>query len=129
MSSQEPRRIKLDGTLTEDQLRIVQDEVVDLLINRTGDLVHLDNHPDPKRELGEIAALSRLAAGLERGEVEVPDRIATDVAEGLAETNDELFEYEEIRRRYEAGIAQHDALHASFAGLLRTPPPASGEEG
>ena len=128
MSPPEPRRIKLDGKLSEEQLRIVRDAVVGLLIGRTGDLVYLDNHPDPKRELGEIAALSRLAAALQLGAVEIPDRIAREVAEFLAETNDEIFEHEEIRRRYEAGIARHDALHA-FVGLLRMPPSASGEQG
>lgn len=111
------RWIELDGRLSEDQLRIVLKEVTGMLAGRTGDLPLLDKHPDPGREVGEIAALARLAFWLARGEVQVPDRVAHEVVVRLAESSEELNEWEELRELYEAERAEHEALLA-FARVL-----------
>jgi hypothetical protein len=107
-------RVRLDG-MTEEQIGIVRDDVIGELIGKAGDLDVLHTHPDPKRAIREVAALARLAFWLEYGEVVVPDRLAREVAQGLAEGTDALNEWEEVVERYEKAMAEHDALHAFVA--------------
>jgi DNA-binding response OmpR family regulator len=120
-------RVKLDGRLSDDQLRILRREVTGMLAGRAGDLPILSKHPDAGRQFSEIAALARLAFWLERGEVRVPDRVALDVLVRQAESSAELNEYEELRERYEAGIAEHGALVAFAAIFSEDSPSGSGE--
>lgn len=119
------RWIGLDGRLSEDQLRIVLKEVTGTLAGRTGDLRLLYKHPDPEPEVVEIAALARLAFWLARGEVRFPDRMAHEMAVRLAESSEELNEWEELRERYEEGRAEHEALVA-FAGIFSDDLPRPG---
>jgi hypothetical protein len=105
-------QIRLDGRLSEDQLRIAHEAVMGQLIGRTGDLRLLDKNPEPERELAELAALSRLASVLEVGRIDGPDPIAQRVAAGLADAAGEIVEYEEHRERYEEGVAEREALRA-----------------
>jgi hypothetical protein len=107
-----PRWVEFPGRLSDDQLRIVRKEVTGLLAGRTGDLRLLDKHPEPEREIAEIAALARLAFSLDRGKIEVPDPLAQEMVERLVEGSKELNEWEELRERYEAGVAEQEALVA-----------------
>jgi hypothetical protein len=112
-----PKCVEFAGRLSDDQLRIVRKEVTGMLAGRTGDLRLLDKHAEPGREVSEIAALARLAFWLDRGEIQVPDPLAQEMVERLVEGSKDLNEWEELRERYEAGIAEEDALLA-FAGLF-----------
>lgn len=103
-------RVRLDG-MSEAQLEIVRHAVFGALVGRAGDLRLLDQYPDPKRAIREVAALGRLAFWLEHGEILVPDRAAREMAEGI----DAMNEWEEVARRYEEAMAEHDALHAFVA--------------
>ncbi len=109
--------IELDGRLSEDQVRIVLKEVTGALAGRTGDLRLLHRHPEPEREVDEIAALARLAFWLARSEIQVPDPVAREMVGRLAEGSKDLNEWEELRERYESGMAEHEAL-AAFARIL-----------
>jgi hypothetical protein len=112
-------RVTLDG-MTEAQLRIVRDAVFDELIIKAGDLRLVHKHPDPKRAIRKVAALGRLAFWLEHGQVLVPDRVARDVAQELADGVDAMNEWEEVFERHEEAMAEHDALHAFVAYLADT---------
>jgi hypothetical protein len=113
--SSESRWIDLAGRLSDDQLRIVRNEVTGYLAGKAGDLPLLRKEKDPERVVSEVAALARLAFWLERGEVEVPDEIVHEMVLRLAKSSNDLNDYEELRERYETGIAQHDALVALTA--------------
>jgi hypothetical protein len=104
-------RVRLDG-MTEEQLEIVRRNAFGALVGKAGDLRLLHNHRDPKGAIREVAALARLAFWLEYDEVVVPDRESRDIARGLAEGVDALNEWEEVARRHEEAMAEHDALHA-----------------
>jgi hypothetical protein len=103
--------------MTEAQLEIVRDAVFGELVGKAGDLRLLHANPDPKGAIKEVAALGRLAFWLEHGEVLVPDRVAREVAQGLADGVDAMHEWEEVVERYEEAMAEHDALHAFVACL------------
>lgn len=107
-------RVRLEG-MSEEQLEIVRRNVFGALVGKAGDLHLLHSNPDPKGAIREVAALARLAFWLEYDEVVVPDREARDVARGMAEGVDALNEWEEVARRYEEAMAEHDALHAFVA--------------
>jgi hypothetical protein len=121
-------RIELDGRLSDDQLRAVLKEVTGTLAGRTGDLRLLHKTAEPEREVSEIAALARLAFWLVRGEIQVPDRVAQEMVVRLAESSDELNEWEELRERHEDGVAEHEALLA-FAGIFSDASPSRSGEG
>jgi hypothetical protein len=103
--------------MTEAQLDIVRHAVLGELIGKAGDLRLLHKHPDPRRAIREVAALGRLAFWLGHGEVLVPDRAACETAQGLAEGVDAMNEWEEVARRHEEAMAEHDALHVFVAYL------------
>jgi hypothetical protein len=107
-------RVRLDG-MTDEQIEIVRRSVFGALVGKAGDLRLLNKNPDPKGAIREVAALARLAFWLEYDEVVVPDGAAREVAKGLAEGVDALNEWEEVARRYERAMAEHDALHAFVA--------------
>jgi hypothetical protein len=112
-----PERIELAERLSDDQLRIVRKEVTGMLAGRTGDLPILSKQEDHERQFNEIAALARLAFWLDRGELDVSDPIAQQMVRRLVEGSNDLNEYEELRERYEVGMAEQGALLA-FAGLF-----------
>lgn len=122
---EESAPIELDGRLSEDQVRIALGAVMAQLVGRTGDLRLLHANPEPEREIGEVAALSRLVWLLEHGHLDRPDPIARRVAAGLAEAAGEIVEYEEHRERYEEGVAERDALQA-LVEIFPSDPPAQG---
>jgi hypothetical protein len=107
-------RVRLEG-MTDEQLEIVRRNVFGALVGKAGDLRLLHKLRDPKGAIREVAALGRLAFWLEHGQVLVPDKAAREVAEGLAEGVDALNQWEEVDRRYEEALAEHDALHAFVA--------------
>jgi hypothetical protein len=109
-------RVRLEG-MTEAQLEIVRRSVFGALVGKAGDLRLLHKNPDPKWAIREVAALGRLAFWLEHGEVLVPDRVAREVAQELADGVDAMNEWEEVVERYEEAMAEHDALHAFIAHL------------
>jgi hypothetical protein len=107
-------RVRLEG-LSEEQLEILRSTVTGTLVARAGDLRHLNRAPDPKWIIKELAALGRLASGLDRGEILVPDRTALKVIARIAREVDEMDEG--LIERYEEAVAEHDALHAFVARL------------
>ncbi|HEX4304810.1 MAG TPA: hypothetical protein VHZ54_02130 [Solirubrobacterales bacterium] len=108
--------IDLDGSRISDaQLRIARRAVTGHLAGRTGDLHLKDQHEDFERELREVAALARLAFALERGEIEVPDQIAQEVAEGLRESVEQMYDYEEVHENHKTAVAEEGALAALVA--------------
>jgi hypothetical protein len=119
--------IELVGRLSDDQLRIARRAVTGALAGRAGDLRLLGRSPDPERAVGEVAALARLAFGIERRELEVPDRIARELMSRLAAEVDDMNEWEELAERYEQGIAEHDALVA-LAAIFTDHRPAGSSE-
>jgi hypothetical protein len=109
--------IELADKVSDDQLRIVRNEVTGMLAGRTDDLPILSKQEDHERQFSEIAALARLALWLDRGELDVSDRLVQEMVRRLMEGSIDLNEYEELRERYEAGMAEQGALLA-FAGLF-----------
>jgi len=107
-----PKWVEIAGRLSDDQLAIVRNEVSGTLAGRTGDLRILSKQDDRERQFAEIAALARLAFGLDRGELNVSDRLAQEMVGRLVEGSRNLNDYEELRERYEAGLAEQDALLA-----------------
>jgi hypothetical protein len=107
-------RVRLEG-MSEEQREIVRRNVFGALVGKAGDLRLLHKNPDPKGAIREVAALARLAFWLEHDEVVVRDRLAREVAQGLAEGVDAMNEWEEVVERYEEAMAEHDALHAFVA--------------
>ena len=75
-------RVSLDG-ISEEQLEAVRGRIQDSLVCRAADLRLLHRSPDPRRAVGEVAALGRLAFWLGHGQVLVPDRAARDLVAGI----------------------------------------------
>ncbi|MCW2981297.1 MAG: hypothetical protein JWO14_3024 [Solirubrobacterales bacterium] len=107
-------RVRLDG-MSEAQLEIVRRNVFGALVGKAGDLRLLHKLRDPKGAIREVSALGRLAFWLEHGEIVVPDKAAREVAQGLADGVDAMNEWDEVARRYEEAMAEHDALRAFVA--------------
>jgi hypothetical protein len=107
-------RVHLEG-MSEAQLEIVRDAVFGALVGKAGDLRLLNQSPDPKRAIREVAALGRLAFWLEHGEVVVPDRTAREVMARIVEDVEEMDA--DLLERYEEAVAEHDALRAVVAYL------------
>jgi len=105
-------RVRLDE-MSEEQLGIVRGVVFGELVGKAGDLRVLNQFPDPKRAIREVAALGRLAFWLEHGEVLVPDRTAREVMARIVEDVEEMDA--ELLEHYEEAVAEHDALRAFVA--------------
>jgi hypothetical protein len=101
--------------MSADQLEIVRHAVFGALVGRAGDLHLLNQYPDPKRAIREVAALGRLAFWLEQGEVVVPDRAARDVMARIVKDVEQMDA--ELLERYEEAVAEHDALRVLVAYL------------
>lgn len=123
-----PDRVELAGRLSDDQLRIVRNEVTGYLAGKAGDLPLLRKEKDPEGVVSEVAALARLAFWLERGAVQVPDKTVHEMVLRLAKSSNDLNDYEELRERYETGIAEHDAL-AALAAIFSDASLPSAESG
>lgn len=104
--------------MSEGQLEIARHAVFGALIGRAGDLRLLNQYPDPKRAIREVAALGRLAFWLEHGKVAVPDRAARDVMARIVKDDEEMDA--ELLERYEESVAEHDALRVLVAYLSGT---------
>jgi hypothetical protein len=104
--------------MSEEQIEIVRDAVIMMLIGRAGDLRFLNQLPEPRQAIKDVAALGRLALWLHHGEVLVPDRVAREVAQNLAEGVDAM--NEEVVESYEEAMAEHDALRAFVTHLSDT---------
>jgi hypothetical protein len=118
-------RVRLDG-MSEPQLEIVRDAVFGALVGRAGNLRLLNQSPDPKQAIREVAALGRLAFWLEHGEVVVPDRTAREVMARIVEDVEEMDQ--ELLERYEEAVAEHDALR-TFVAYLSEAPPGEPQDG
>jgi hypothetical protein len=78
------------------------------------DLTTPDRMPNPDKARREADAYERLLAGLERGEVVVPDQAAREAVEVIATAADRENNYAEV-------VAEHDALHGLLARLTAPP--------
>lgn len=74
------------------------------------DLAHPEAVKNPDLTRAEAEAFERLAPGVEKGEVLVPDETARAAVEAAARAYDEASDYAEI-------VANHDALHGLLAAL------------
>jgi hypothetical protein len=108
---------RLEG-VTDDQLAFIRRMVFQSLYSRAGNLQTLNEHPDPKGSVREVAALGRLAESLEGGSVRIPDRAVADAALGIAEDVDAIHETEGVYEQYEQALSEHEAMHA-LVRLLR----------
>jgi hypothetical protein len=106
--------------LPEKQIEIISDEIDNVLIGLTQDLVHLDGKPDPRGYVGEVAAYGRIAAALTTGILDLPDRALRRAFERLAREVDNQNDYERVD-------SEHRAFEA-FGALLRTPRRASASQ-
>lgn len=99
--------------LPEQQIEIIRDEIDNVLIGLTQDLVYLDGKPDPRGYVGEVAAYGRVAAALTTGNLDLPDRALRRAFERLAREVDNQNDYQRVD-------SEHKAFEA-FGELLRTP--------
>lgn len=106
-------RVPLDG-LSATQLAVLRRDVDDLLIARAEDLRLLPGDGDPGRSVGEVAALGRLASGLGRGEILVPD---STVRELVARRAAETARLEEVGEEYERERSRQEAWATLLAHL------------
>lgn len=115
-------RVRLDGLLSDGQLKIVRELVLSQLIGSAGDLRLLNRLPDPRRAVREVAALGRLAFWLGYREILVPDQIAREVMSRLATEVDGMNEQGDTTGGDPP--AEHEALWA-FVGLFTDWPTAA----
>jgi hypothetical protein len=93
--------------LPAEQIAILRGDLSDWLGGVRLDLETPEKLQEPDRSRREAEVYERLLAGLDRGEILVPDEEARAAIEAAAKANDEEFNYVELS-------ATHDAHH----GLL-----------
>jgi hypothetical protein len=116
MADQNPtggRAVALD--LPPRQISILRSILSDCLEGVQSDLANPKQMLDPEKARREAGAYERLLAGLDRGEVFVPDQAAREAVAIIAEQADRQNDYAEV-------VAEHDALAGLLARL--SPPPA-----
>lgn len=102
------RAVPLD--LPADHIAILRDDLSDWLDGARLDLEAPERLKDPDRSRRVAAAYERLLAGLDRGEILVPDEEARAALEAAAKGSDAASNYAEI-------VATHDA-HQGLLALL-----------
>lgn len=102
------RPVYLD--LPASQVKILRDMLTTCLLGVKGDLRTPRRLPDPAKARREAEAYERLLAGLDRGEILVPDEVAREAIEAMATSADEDNNYAEI-------VAEHEALFGLLARL------------
>jgi hypothetical protein len=112
MAAQNPtsgrRAVPID--LPADHIAILQKDLSDWLAGVREDLKKPERMSDPERARREADAFERLLAGLDRGEILVPDEDARSAIESAARGHDRASNYIEI-------AAAHDAHHGLLALL------------
>jgi hypothetical protein len=109
--------------MSEAQIEIVRDIVLGQLVGQADDLALLNQHPDPKQAIREVAALGRLAYWLAYyGEIVVPDRFARKLMQRTAREIDDMNQSAESTGGDPE--AEHDAM-AAFVGLFSDWPAAA----
>jgi hypothetical protein len=101
--------------LPDPQVKILRSTLTTCLEGVRGDLETPERLDDPEKARREADAYERLLAGLDRGEIIVPDEPAQEAVEAMATSADEDNNYAEI-------VAEHVALYELLARL-------GGEEG
>lgn len=96
--------------LPAEHITILRDSLADCLEGVRGDLATPEGLREPDKARWEAEAYERLLAGLERGEIVVPDEAARAAVERIARSDDKASNYTEI-------VANHDALHGLLALL------------
>lgn len=102
------RAVPLD--LPVDHIAILRDDLSDWLDGARLDLEAPEKLKDPDGSRRVAAAYERLLAGLERGEILIPDEEAQAAIEAAAKGSDAASDYAEI-------VATHDAHHGLLALL------------
>jgi hypothetical protein len=113
-------QVRIDG-LTGEQLRFVRETVFQALYSRAGSLAKLNEHPDPKASVREVAALGRLAETLQDDAVRVPDRAAAEAVLALARDVDGIHETEGVFEQYEQAVRERDAMRGLLAVFRGSP--------
>jgi hypothetical protein len=112
MADQNPmgggRPVRLD--LPAPQAKILQSTLTTCLLGVRSDLRAPHPVPDPARACREADAFERLLAGLDRGEVVVPDEAAREVVQAMATSVDQENNYAKV-------VAEHEALFGLLARL------------
>jgi hypothetical protein len=96
--------------LPAEHMTILRDTLASCLEGVRGDLDTPERMRDPEKARWEAAAYKRLLAGLERGEVLVPDESAREAVATIVANAD-------LENNYAEVVAEHDALHGLLAGL------------
>lgn len=96
--------------LPADQMAILRSDLEDWRHGVLADLEtpELLTNPDDSRR--EAAVYERLLAGLDRGDLLVPDEIAREAIETAAKAHDDEFNYDEIAAAHNAHYALLDLL-------------------
>jgi hypothetical protein len=102
------RTVPLD--LPALHIAILRDSLDDCLEGAERELEAPDELRDPDKTRSDAAAYKRLLAGLDRGEVIIPDEVAREAVRQLAAASDEGTGYAEV-------VAEHNALHDLLALL------------
>jgi hypothetical protein len=112
MADQNPtsdrRAVPID--LPADHIAILQKDLSDWVAGVRDDLETPDRTSDPERARREANAFERLLAGLDHGEILVPDEDARWAIESAARSHDRASSYIEV-------TAAHDAHHGLLALL------------
>jgi hypothetical protein len=112
MAEQNPtsggRAVPID--LPADHIAILQSDLGDWLAGVRKDLKKPERMSDPERARREADAFERLLAGLDRGEILIPDEDARSAVESAARGHDRANNYIEI-------ASAHDAHHGLLACL------------
>jgi hypothetical protein len=112
MADQNPmgggRPVHLD--LPEPQVKILQSTLTTCLLGVRSDLKAPHPVPDLARACREADAFERLLAGLDCGEVVVPDEAAREVVQAMATSVDQENNYAKV-------VAEHEALFGLLARL------------
>jgi hypothetical protein len=102
------RTVPID--LPADHMTILRDDLGNWLEGVRLDLETPEKLHEPDRSRREADVYERLLAGLDRGEILLPDEEARARIEAAAKANDEEFNYAELS-------ATHDAHHGLLALL------------
>jgi hypothetical protein len=96
--------------LTALHIAILRDSLEDCLEGAERELEKSDELRDADKVRSDAEAYKRLLAGLDRGEVVIPDEVARQAVKQMAAASDEGTGYAEV-------VAEHDALHGLLALL------------
>jgi hypothetical protein len=102
------RPVRLD--LPSPQVKILQSTLTTCLWGVRSDLRAPHLVPDPAKACREADAFERLLAGLDCGEVVVPDEAAREAVEAMAISVDQENNYARV-------VAEHEALFGLLARL------------